>query len=317
LQLQMQTHERFVRDYLSKVIGTALDDLWAITCGLCSERVDARWIRREVEAIEATSVARRVRGLTWDRVTAAALPAGSLLELEHLTRVLAEEDRRFLDEAKQTLRRGVEKLRNWARGLTQVADRMWVVDLPMVPGLQNRTLRRLNRLLVKARLRQVLSRLRISRPVVLTTLPYVGWITEGLPRRALVYYCTDDYSHWPSADRETPQQAERDLLDEADLARASDIGNVEDADSAEAFTTDVVGDALSAAVEPPTRLLDGHNEQVADHRYVALAPGADHRADLDRNAVGPEPVAVEAMVIADEQGVAAERHVGLGEAQQR
>jgi glycosyltransferase involved in cell wall biosynthesis len=120
-----------------------------------------------------------------------------------------------------TLRRGVEKLRNWARGLTRVGPQMWVVDLPMLPGLQNRVLRRLNRLLVQLRLRQVLAQLGLPRPVVLTTLPYVGMLIRGLPRRGLVYYCTDDYSHWPSADRETLQSAERDLLGEADLVLAA------------------------------------------------------------------------------------------------
>ncbi|HEY1379580.1 MAG TPA: glycosyltransferase [Gemmataceae bacterium] len=116
-----------------------------------------------------------------------------------------------------TFRRGVEKLSNWARGLTQVGQRMWVVDLPMLPGLNHPVLRRVNRLLVRARLGQVLARLGLSRPVVMTTLPYVGWLIRGLPRRGLVYYCTDDYSHWPSADRDTLQRAERDLLAEADL----------------------------------------------------------------------------------------------------
>ena len=120
-----------------------------------------------------------------------------------------------------TLRRGIEKLRNWARGLTQVGERMWVVDLPMLPGLQNPVLRRLNRLLVRTRLRQILSRLRVVRPLVLTTLPYIGWLVRDLPRRGLVYYCTDDYSHWPSADGETLQRAERELLDESDLVLAA------------------------------------------------------------------------------------------------
>jgi len=120
-----------------------------------------------------------------------------------------------------TLRRGVEKLRNWARGVTQVGPQMWVVDLPMVPGLRGHVMRGFNRAIVQARLRQVLARLGVSRPVVLTTLPYIGWLAGGIRRRGLVYYCTDDYSHWPSADRDTLQAAERDLLSECDLALAA------------------------------------------------------------------------------------------------
>jgi glycosyltransferase involved in cell wall biosynthesis len=98
---------------------------------------------------------------------------------------------------------------------------MWVVDLPMLPGLGNPVLRGVNRCLVTARLKRVLARLTLDDPLVLTTLPYIGWLIRGLRKRGLVYYCTDDYSHWPSADRETLQQAERDLQKESDLVLAA------------------------------------------------------------------------------------------------
>lgn len=120
-----------------------------------------------------------------------------------------------------TLRRGVEKLRNWARGVARVGEQMWVVDLPMLPGLRGPLLRGFNRALVQVRLRQVLSRLGVIKPVVITTLPYIGWLADGLSRRGLIYYCTDDYSHWPSADRGTLQGAERDLLKKCDLVLAA------------------------------------------------------------------------------------------------
>jgi glycosyltransferase involved in cell wall biosynthesis len=120
-----------------------------------------------------------------------------------------------------TLRRGLEKVKNWGRGLTQVHEAMWTIDLPMLPGLGRPSLRAINRRLVSAYLRQALGRLGMGAPVVLTTLPYVSWLIRGLPRRALVYYCTDDYSHWPSADRETLQQADREISREADLILAA------------------------------------------------------------------------------------------------
>jgi glycosyltransferase involved in cell wall biosynthesis len=119
-----------------------------------------------------------------------------------------------------TFRRVVEKLKNWGKGLTRVDAQMWTIDLPMVPGMSNMALRALNRQLVTARLRSVLTQLGLSAPIVLTTLPYITWLIRGLPRRALVYYCTDDYSYWPSADRPTLQQADRDISREADLILA-------------------------------------------------------------------------------------------------
>jgi glycosyltransferase involved in cell wall biosynthesis len=63
----------------------------------------------------------------------------------------------------------------------------------------------------------ILRRLDLSAPIVLTTLPYVHRFIRGLPRQGLVYYCTDDYSYWPDAQRETMQEAEDELSREADL----------------------------------------------------------------------------------------------------
>jgi glycosyltransferase involved in cell wall biosynthesis len=126
-----------------------------------------------------------------------------------------------------TLRRGLEKVKNWGQGLTRVDRQMWTIDLPMLPGMASPALRALNRRLVAARLRSVLAQLGLESPIVLTTLPYIGWLIRGLPRRALVYYCTDDYSHWPSADRETLQRADRDISREADMILAASQALVE------------------------------------------------------------------------------------------
>lgn len=120
-----------------------------------------------------------------------------------------------------TLRRGLEKVKNWGKGLKQVDRQMWTIDLPMVPGMSHPLSREINRQLVTKRLRSELTRLGMEKPIVLTTLPYIGWLIRGLPRQALVYYCTDDYSHWPSADRDMLQRAERQLSREADLILAA------------------------------------------------------------------------------------------------
>src|SRR5262245_28284789 len=120
-----------------------------------------------------------------------------------------------------TFRRGLEKLRNWMNGLKQVDEQMWVIDLPMLPGLGNALVRGINRRLVTFRLRQVLRSLKMPRPVVLTTLPYINWLIEDLDREALVYYCTDDYSHWPSADGPTLARSDRDMGRRADLVLAA------------------------------------------------------------------------------------------------
>lgn len=123
-----------------------------------------------------------------------------------------------------TLRRGIEKLKNWRRGLERVSDQMWVVDLPMLPGLGGGLVRSFNRRVVSWRLQAVLRQLGMAEPLILTTQPHVEWLTRDVPRRATVYYRTDDYSHWPSADRERLGQADRELRDRANLILAASHG---------------------------------------------------------------------------------------------
>jgi glycosyltransferase involved in cell wall biosynthesis len=116
-----------------------------------------------------------------------------------------------------TLRRSYEKLINWRRGVAHVAERMWVVDLPMLPVTGGRIGRLMNEWLVTRKLGAVFARLGLPAPIVLTTLPYVHRFIRGFPRQALVYYCTDDYSYWPAAQREALQKAEDELSRAADL----------------------------------------------------------------------------------------------------
>ncbi len=115
-QLLLQTHERFLRDYVSKSTGPALEHLWTITTGLCSDHHDVRWARQQVAGVEASPAAYATRALGPDalaRLSAGAMP-DTLLDLDELagfkrlTDVLAEEDRRFLNEMKLALRRGVQ-----------------------------------------------------------------------------------------------------------------------------------------------------------------------------------------------------------------
>ena len=116
-----------------------------------------------------------------------------------------------------TARRVLEKLNNWRRGLQQVADEMWVLDLPMLPGIGSPLVRSVNERLIAWRLNTVLRRLNMLEPVVLTTLPYVLWMLSGVPRRALIYNVTDDYSQWPQADRAALMAADREMAQAADL----------------------------------------------------------------------------------------------------
>lgn len=119
-----------------------------------------------------------------------------------------------------SFRRGLEKVKRWTKGVKTVNDQMWVVDLPMLPSFGSSWMWSLNRHLVTSRLTRILKQLELCAPIVLTTLPYVTGLIRDLPRRALIYYCTDDFSHWPDADRAALQSAEQETLRNADLVLA-------------------------------------------------------------------------------------------------
>ena len=70
-----------------------------------------------------------------------------------------------------------------------------------------------------------------------------------------------------------------------------------------------------AAVDAAARLLDRHEQQVAVDRHVALAARAHDRRQQLRLLRVLDVVDVEAVEVADEQAVAAEREVGVGEVQ--
>ncbi len=101
----------------------------------------------------------------------------------------------------------------------------------------------------------------------------------------------------------------------ADLARTLEIADVEDAQPAEALGADVLTDALQAAVQPAAGFLDGHDQEVADEGHVALSARTNDRTHQLRHAVRVQPVDVEAVVVAGDQHVAGEGHVGVGKAQ--
>ena len=106
-------------------------------------------------------------------------------------------------------------------------------------------------------------------------------------------------------------------LHAADLHRAGEIGNVEDPEAPEAVFIDLARRALQPAIDAAAGLFDTHDKQVADHRNVALPSGADDRAHQIGHAIRAELVDVEAVVGTGDHHIAEERHVGVGEIEQR
>ncbi|MEW5961813.1 MAG: cytochrome b5 domain-containing protein, partial [Chloroflexota bacterium] len=62
LQFLLEVHQRFMLNYVQGTTGQILENLWAVTSGVCSQEQDVRWIKNEIDRIrqreEADTVAR-------------------------------------------------------------------------------------------------------------------------------------------------------------------------------------------------------------------------------------------------------------------
>ena len=115
-----------------------------------------------------------------------------------------------------TIVRGLDKLRQWTHPLRRVHEGFFVYSPPMLPAAGGAG-GRVNSRLLAGRLRQVLRRCGMSEPVLLTTVPTAADYVGRLGERALVYYITDDYRHWPGADADAVAVNDEQLTRQADL----------------------------------------------------------------------------------------------------
>jgi glycosyltransferase involved in cell wall biosynthesis len=107
----------------------------------------------------------------------------------------------------------------------------------MTPFDRWRPFRRLNAQLLVRAVRDALEP--GEAPVLVTTIPNAAGVVGEIGESASVYYCVDEFSEWPGADRGAMLEMERDLLGKVDLVVA---------------TADTLFEAKSAA-HPRVRLL--------------------------------------------------------------
>ena len=122
-----------------------------------------------------------------------------------------------------TLRRGLEKLRDWlveASGASESPGELRPANLrvtnpAMWPSFGSAFARAVNRKLLVRQLKSLLEDL--GRPAVaVTTLPIVADLIGMLPVTRWVYYCVDDFSVWPGLDGPTLARMEAELVDRVD-----------------------------------------------------------------------------------------------------
>ena len=126
-----------------------------------------------------------------------------------------------------TVARGWEKLRQWltrSREPQVTQDKKTrnprVLNPVMWPSIRFRWERRLNRLLLRRQLFGPMARLPSPR-VLVTTIPLVADLIGHLPVDRWVYYCVDDFRHWPGMAGQVIGDLETKLVERADVIIAA------------------------------------------------------------------------------------------------
>ena len=140
------------------------------------------------------------------------------------------------------LARAGEKLREWVGGgeAEEEPDAPVEVLKPfMTPFDRWRPFRSWNRKLLVDAVTKGLSRRGAHDPILVTTIPNAAGVVGEIGEAASLYYCVDEFSEWPGADRSAMLEMERELLRKVDLVVA---------------TSDALFESKSA-VHPRVRLL--------------------------------------------------------------
>jgi glycosyltransferase involved in cell wall biosynthesis len=145
----------------------------------------------------------------------------------HIMRVLARTNRVLWINSISTrtpsvksgrdLKKIAAKLGQFARGVEQVEESLWVFTPIVLPLPHSRAAQVANRVILRQSLRVVRRRLGMDEfqlwSFLPTAAPYVGSLGESLA----VYYCTDEFSEFPTVDATRIARMERDICERSDI----------------------------------------------------------------------------------------------------
>ena len=121
-----------------------------------------------------------------------------------------------------TVKRGLEKLRQWSRRGVQdaaVTSGPEVLNPKMWPSFRSRFGRWLNRRWLTKAVRPIAEAMPAP-PIVVTTVPLLADLVGAFPAARWVYYCVDDFGVWPGLDGRTLRTMEEQLVAKVDTVIA-------------------------------------------------------------------------------------------------
>ncbi|MDR3576059.1 MAG: FHA domain-containing protein [Anaerolineaceae bacterium] len=143
LQYLLEVHNRFMANYLESAIGKQLENLWAVTSGICRQDQDVDWLRKTVDKIrkteEADTVERlsdeletRIKGLV-ERGADENNPVVALVR--DYCALLKGEDQLFLAEMKSALRAGVMVFEQYERDTIKLGSGQLLETARQIPKI--------------------------------------------------------------------------------------------------------------------------------------------------------------------------------------
>ncbi len=141
LQFLLEVHDRFMLNYVEGSMGTTLENLWAVTSGVCAQNQDVRWVKDEVARIRQTQEADTIRRLSLElqrriddiveRQPGEDDPVVQLVK--NYCAMLDTEDKRFLREVKTTLCQGIKAFETFERDTIRLGSDRLMEALRQMP----------------------------------------------------------------------------------------------------------------------------------------------------------------------------------------
>lgn len=155
---------------------------------------------------------------------------GDPLSKVHIMRILSRDNRvlwvnslgnRAPRASSHDFQRLWRKLWAAANGLREVEQNLFVLGPLAAPYFGSPSVRRLNRVLLRAQVLLAMKRLGFRRPISWSFLPAAAPVVGELGEELVVYHCVDEFSAFADTRGEQIAELERQLLRKADLVITS------------------------------------------------------------------------------------------------
>lgn len=141
LQYLLEAHDRFLINYVTGTTGEDLENLWAVTSGICSQAQDVRWVQNEFvrisqgqQADTVKQVSKELQKQINDIIERNPDDDDPTIKLvKAYCDLLETEDKRYLHDVKMALREGVLAFEEYERDTARLGSDRLIAALEQIP----------------------------------------------------------------------------------------------------------------------------------------------------------------------------------------